>query len=47
MSNVDLYRQDCRNEGFMLTINEVWNRVCSPENQFLTSTVENGGPCPP
>ena len=27
--------QDCRNKGFMFTIREVWDRVNSPENQFL------------
>ena len=25
--------QDCRNKGFMFTVKEVWDRVCSPENQ--------------
>ena len=38
--------QDCRNKGFMFTIKEVWDQVCSPENQFLTTTVENGRPLP-
>ena len=27
--------QDCRNKGFMFTVKEVWDRVCSPENQFF------------
>ena len=27
--------QDCRNKGFMFTIKEVWDQVCSPENQFF------------
>ena len=27
--------QDCRNKEFMFTVKEVWDRVCSPENQFL------------
>ena len=26
---------DLRNKGFMFTIKEVWDRVCSPENQFF------------
>ena len=29
----------------MFTIKEVWDRVCSPENQFLTA-VANGRPLP-
>ena len=27
--------QDCRNKEFMFTVKEVWDRVCSPENQFF------------
>ena len=27
--------QNCRNKGFMFTIKEVWDQVCSPENQFF------------
>ena len=27
--------QDCRNKGFIFTIKEVWDQVCSPENQFF------------
>ena len=27
--------QDCRIKGFMFTIKEVWDQVCSPENQFF------------
>ena len=27
--------QDCRNKGFMFTIEKVWDRVSSPENQFF------------
>ena len=27
--------QDCRNKGFMFTIEEVWDPECSPENQFF------------
>ena len=27
--------QDCRNKGFMFTVKEIWDRVCSPENQFF------------
>ena len=27
--------QDCRNKGFMFTIIDVWDQVCSPENQFF------------
>ena len=27
--------QDCRNKGFMFTVKEVWDQVCSPENQFF------------
>ena len=30
----------------MFTIKEVWDRVCSPENQFLISAVANGRPLP-
>ena len=33
--------QDCRNKGFMFTIEEVWDQVCSLENQFA-----NGRPLP-
>ena len=29
--------QDCASKGFMFTIKEVWNRVCSPENQFFNT----------
>ena len=28
--------QDCRNKEFMFTVKEVWDRVCSPENQFFS-----------
>ena len=38
--------KDCGNKGFMFTIKEVWDRACSPENKFLTSTVANGRPLP-
>ena len=38
--SVSIY-QDCRNKGFMLTIKEVWDQACSPENQFLASAVAN------
>ena len=34
--------QDCRNKEFMFTVKEVWDRVCSPENQFLKLAVANG-----
>ena len=34
--------QDCRNKEFMFTVKEVWDRVCSPENQFLILAVANG-----
>ena len=27
--------QDCRNKEFMFTVKEVWDRVCSRENQFF------------
>ena len=27
--------QDCRNKAFMFTIKEVWDQVCSSENQFF------------
>ena len=27
--------KDCRNKGFMLTIKETWERVCSLKNQFF------------
>ena len=40
--------QDCktfRTVG-LFTIKEVWDQVCSPENQFLTSAVANGHPLP-
>ena len=30
----------------MFTIKEVWDRVSSPENQFLTLAVANGRPLP-
>ena len=29
--------QDCRNNGFMFTIKEVWDRVCSPQNQIFVT----------
>ena len=41
MLQVSLHYQDCRNKGFMFTIKEVWDQVCSPENQFLASAVAN------
>ena len=28
---------DCRNKGLMFTVKEVWDWVCSPENQFFNS----------
>ena len=46
VSNVDCVYQDCRNKRFMFTIKEVWDRVGSPENQFLTSTIADGGLLP-
>ena len=30
--------QDCRNNRFMFTIKEVWDRVCSPENHFFNTS---------
>ena len=34
--------QDCRNKGFTFTIKGVWDKACSPENQFFTSAIANG-----
>ena len=46
VSKVELHLSGLRNKWFMFTIKEVWDQVCSPENQFLSPTIVNGRPRP-